>query len=200
MSLEINHAALFDCWFHIFGYGDSHTDSAGLAGVVSGRSGVRLARTRSRITTFHCAVIIREICSQPVGQGPCELVVCVVSEKYFPIAAFRAFESGDCHRSHACVFVWAYLNIDFAKRLNFPERGRINVEESARGDLSYVRGPRNAACQQGFGCLLQSQKVLAHDRMNCMRHFGISHYFAELDEMHMSLTLEQREGAAPAVY
>jgi hypothetical protein len=23
--------------------------------------------------------------------------------------------------------------------------------------------------------------VFEHDRMNCIRHFGISHYFAELD-------------------
>jgi hypothetical protein len=67
------------------------------------------------------------------------------------------------------------------------------------GDLSYIRTPRNAACQQGFGRILHSQEVFEHDRTNCMRHFGISHYLAELDEMHMSLTLEQREGAAPAV-
>ena len=92
------------------------------------------------------AMIIREICSQPVGQGRCELVVYVVSEKQFPIAAYRALESSDCHRSHACVFVWAYLKIDFAKRLDFLKRGRINVEESAGGDLSYIRSPRNGAC------------------------------------------------------
>jgi len=92
-------------------------------------------------------VIIREICPQPVGQGRCELVVCVASEKHFSIAAYPALESSDCRRSHACVFVWAYLKIDFAKRLDILKGGRINVEESAGGDLSYIRSPRNAACQ-----------------------------------------------------
>jgi hypothetical protein len=43
------------------------------------------------------AMIIREICSQPVGQGRCELVVYVASEKQFPIAAYPALESSDCH-------------------------------------------------------------------------------------------------------
>jgi hypothetical protein len=57
------------------------------------------------------------------------------------------------------------------------------------GDLSYIRSPRHAACQQGFGRVLHSQAVFEHDRMNCMRHFGISHYFAELDQMHMLLAL-----------
>ena len=92
------------------------------------------------------AMIIREICSQPVGQGRCELVVYVASEKQFPIATYLALESSDCHRSHACVFVWAYLKIDFAKRLEVLKRGRINVEESAGGDPSYIRSPRNGAC------------------------------------------------------
>jgi hypothetical protein len=92
------------------------------------------------------AMIIREICSQPVGQGRCELVVYVASEKQFPIATYPALESSDCQRSHACVFVWAYLKIDFAKRLEFLKRGRINVEESAGGDPSYIRSPRNGAC------------------------------------------------------
>jgi hypothetical protein len=55
-------------------------------------------------------------------------------------------------------------------------------------DLSYIGSPRHAACQQGFGRVLHSQEVFEHDRMNCMRHFGISHYFAELDQMHMLLT------------
>jgi hypothetical protein len=134
-------------------------------------------------------VIIREICPQPAGQGRCELVVCVASEKDFPVAAYPALESSDCHRSHACVFVWACLKIDFAKRLDFLKRGRINVEESAGGDLSYIRSPRNVACQQGFGRLVHSQVVFEHDRMNCIRDFSISHYFAELDEMHVPLTL-----------
>jgi hypothetical protein len=133
-------------------------------------------------------VIIREICSQPVGQGPCELVVCVASEKHFPIAAYPALESSDCHRSQACVFVWACLKIDFGKRLDFLKKGQISVEEFTGGDLSYIRSPRNAACQQGFGRVLHSQEVFEHDRTNCMRHFCISHYFAELDEMHMLLT------------
>jgi hypothetical protein len=57
------------------------------------------------------------------------------------------------------------------------------------GDLSYIRSPRNATCQQGFGHVLHSQEVFEHDRVNCMRHFGISHYFAELDQMHMLLTV-----------
>jgi hypothetical protein len=139
-------------------------------------------------------VIIREICSQLVGQGRCELAVFVASEKHFPIAAYPALESSDCHRSHACVFVLACLKIDFAKHLDFLKRGRINVEESAGGDLSYIRSPRNAACQQGFGRVLHSQAVFEHDRMNCMRHFGISHYFAELDQVHMLLTVFGAEG------
>src|ERR1700757_1587158 len=99
------------------------------------------------MTKFHCVMIIREICSQPVGQGRCELVVCVASKKDFSIAAYPALESSDCHRSHACVFGWAYLKIDFAKRLDFLKRGRINVEESAGADLSYIGSPRHAACQ-----------------------------------------------------
>ena len=92
------------------------------------------------------AMIIREICSQPVGQGRCELVVYVASEKQFPIATYPALESSDCQRSHACVFVWAYLKIDFAKHLDFLKRGRSIVEESARGDPSYIGSPRHAAC------------------------------------------------------
>jgi hypothetical protein len=126
-------------------------------------------------------VIIREICPQPVGQVRCELVVCVASEKHFPVAVYPALELSDCHRSHACVFVWACLKIDFAKRLDFLKRGRINVEESAGRELSYIRSPQNVACQQGFGRLLHSQMVFEHDRMNCIRDFSISHYFAELD-------------------
>jgi hypothetical protein len=49
------------------------------------------------------------------------------------------------------------------------------------GDLSYIRSPRDAACDQGFGRVFRSQAVLAHDRMNCIRDFSISHYFVELD-------------------
>src|SRR4029453_4570284 len=145
MSLEINRAALLDCWFHIW-LRDSHTDGPRLAGVLSDRFGVRLAITPNLITTFHCAVMIREICPQPGGQGRCEPVVCVASEKHFSIAAYPALESSDCHRSHACAFFWACLKIVFDKRLNFLKRGRINVEESAGGDFSYIRSPRNAAC------------------------------------------------------
>jgi hypothetical protein len=96
-------------------------------------------------------VIIREICPQPVWQGRCELVVCVASEKHFSIAAYPALESSDCHRSHACIFVWGYLKIDFATRLDILKRGQINVEESPGGDLSYIGSPRHAACDQGFG-------------------------------------------------
>jgi hypothetical protein len=133
-------------------------------------------------------VIIREICPQRVGQGRCELVVCVASEK-FSIPTYPALESSDCRRTHACVFVWAYLKIDFAKRLNILKRGQINLEESPGGDVSYVRSLRNAACQQGFGRLLHSQVVFEHYRINCTRDFSISHYFAELDQMHVALTL-----------
>jgi hypothetical protein len=49
------------------------------------------------------------------------------------------------------------------------------------GDLSYIGSPRHAACQQGLRRRLRSQVVFEHDRMNCIRDFGISHYFAELD-------------------
>ena len=117
MSLEINRAALLDVCFHILNH-----------------------------DTFHCAVIIREICPQPVGQGHSELVVSVASEKHFSIAAYPAFESSDCHRSHVCVYVWAYLKNDFAKRLHILKSGQINVEESAGGDLSYMGSPWHAAC------------------------------------------------------
>jgi hypothetical protein len=126
-------------------------------------------------------VIIREICPQRVGQGRCELVVCVASEKNFSIPTYPALESSDCRRTHACVFVWAYLKIDFAKRLDILKRGQINIEESAGSNLSYIGSPRNAACQQGFRRRLRSQVVFDYDRMNCVRHFSISHYFAELD-------------------
>ena len=37
--------------------------------------------------------------------------------------------------------------------------------------------------------VLHSQAVFEHDRTNCMRHFDISHYFAELDQMHMLSTV-----------
>lgn len=33
------------------------------------------------------------------------------------------------------------------------------------------------------------QAVFEYDRMNCMRHFGISHYFAELNQMHRLSTV-----------
>ena len=118
-------------------------------------------------------MIIREICPQPVGQGRCELVVCVASEKNFSIPTYPALESSDCRRTHACVFVWAYLKIDFAKRLDILKRGQINVEESAGGDLSYVRSPRNAACQQGFGRLLHSQVVF--DQRSDELHTRLQH-------------------------
>jgi len=42
---------------------------------------------------------------------------------------------------------------------------------------------------KAFGRLLHSQEIFEHDRMNCMRHFSISHYFAKLDYMHVRLTL-----------
>ena len=155
MSLEINRAALFDGWFHI-GLPDSHADCAGLAGVFSGRSEVETDENTQLNHDIHCAVIIREICPQPVGQGRCELVVCVASEKNFSIATYPALESSDCHRSHVCVFVWACLKIEFAKRLDFLKRGRINIEESAGGDLSYIGSPRHAACDQGFGRVFRS--------------------------------------------
>jgi hypothetical protein len=134
------------------------------------------------------AVITHEICLQSVGQERCELVVCAASKKYFPIAP--ALGSSDCHQSRACVFVSACLKIDFVKRLDFLKGGPINAQESAGNDLSYIRSPRNAACQQGFGRVLQTQVVFERNRINCMRRFGVSHYFAELDEMHMPLTLE----------
>jgi hypothetical protein len=85
------------------------------------RSGVRLARPRSRITTFHCAVVIREICSKPVEQGRCELVVCVASEKSLSDRDYRALESSHYYRSHACVFVWACPRVDFAKGLELAQ-------------------------------------------------------------------------------
>lgn len=35
-----------------------------------------------------------------------------------------------------------------------------------------------------------TQVVFEYDWINCMRHFSVSHYFAELDVMHMPLTFE----------
>ncbi|HEU4770713.1 MAG TPA: hypothetical protein VFS68_01030, partial [Candidatus Udaeobacter sp.] len=48
-------------------------------------------------------------------------------------------------------------------------------------NLSYLSSPRHAAFGQGFGRVLYTQEVLAQDRMNCVRDFSVSHYFAELD-------------------
>lgn len=45
-------------------------------------------------------------------------------------------------------------------------------------------------CQQGFGRVLHTQAVFEYDWINCMRHFSVSHYFGELDVMHMPLTFE----------
>jgi hypothetical protein len=78
----------------------------------------------------------------------------------------------------------------FATRLDFLKRGQINAPEYAGNDQSYIRSPRNAACQQGFGRVLRTQVVFEYNWINCMRHFSVSHYFAELDVMHMPLTFE----------
>jgi hypothetical protein len=61
------------------------------------------------------AVIIREICSQLVGQGRCEHVVCAASQKRLPSAMYHvsAFRPRACHRSHVCVCVWALLQLAF---------------------------------------------------------------------------------------
>jgi len=87
------------------------------------------------------------------------------------------------------------VKIDFATRLDFLKRGQINAPEYAGDDQSYIRSPRNAACQQGFGRVLHTQVVFEYDWINCMRHFSVSHYFAELDVMHIPLTFEHgRDG------
>jgi hypothetical protein len=93
---------------------------ARLAGVLFGRAGMRIRAVESLHSI--CAAIIREICSRSVEQGRCELVVCAASEKSLLIGAYRALELSHCHRSHACVFVWACLRIDFAKGLELSQR------------------------------------------------------------------------------
>jgi hypothetical protein len=75
----------------------------------------------------------------------------------------------------------------FRNALRLLKRGQINAPEYAGDDQSYIRSPRNAACQQGFGRVLHTQVVFEYDWINCMRHFI---YFAELDVMHMPLTFE----------
>ena len=44
-------------------------------------------------------LVIREICSRHVARGPCEHVVCVVSQKRLPVAMCHAsaFRSRACH-------------------------------------------------------------------------------------------------------
>jgi hypothetical protein len=78
----------------------------------------------------------------------------------------------------------------FRNALRLLKRGQIDAPEYAGDDQSYIRSPRNAACQQGFGRVLHTQVVFEYDWINCMRHFSVSHYFAELDVMHMPLTFE----------
>ena len=67
-----------------------------------------------------CA-IIREICSRPVEQGRGELIVCV-SEKSFPIVAYRALDLRCQGRSRVCVFVWACLRTDLVQGLGLAQR------------------------------------------------------------------------------
>ena len=70
---------------------------------------------RQRVSQNSYAVIIREICSQLVGQGRCEHVVCAASQKRLASAMYHvsAFRPRACHRSHVCVCVWAWLQLAF---------------------------------------------------------------------------------------
>jgi len=60
-------------------------------------------------------VIIREICSQLVGQERCEHVVYAVSQKRLLGAMYHvsAFRPRVCNRSHVCVCVWTWLQFAF---------------------------------------------------------------------------------------
>jgi hypothetical protein len=68
---------------------------------------------QERVSQNSYAVIIREICSQLVGQGRCEHVVCATSQKRLASAMYHvsAFRPRVCHRSHVCVFAWPWLNV-----------------------------------------------------------------------------------------
>jgi hypothetical protein len=72
----------------------------------------------------------------------------------------------------------------FRNALRLLKRGQIDAPEYAGDDQSYIRSPRNAACQQGFGRVLHTQVVFEYDWINY-----VSHYFAELDVMQMPLNL-----------
>ena len=104
-----------------------------------------------RLLNHHIPLVrrsIREICSRPVEQGRCELVVCVASEKSLPIAANRVLESSHSYRSHVCVFDWAYPKVDFAQGLELVQRegapkafwGRLTLQ-SYSGNIHYIAMP-----------------------------------------------------------
>ena len=73
---------------------------------------VNLTRIKPLESQNRYALIIREICSRHVVPGPCEHVVCAVSQKRLPVVMCHAsaFQCGDCHQSHVCV-VCAWLNV-----------------------------------------------------------------------------------------
>ena len=81
------------------------------------------------------------------------------------------------------------MKIDFATRLDFLKRGQINAPEYAGDDQSYIRSPRNAACQQGFGRVLHTQVVFEYrldklhaplQRLALFRGTGCDAYAANL--------------------
>jgi hypothetical protein len=105
---------------------------------------------QERVSQNRYALIIREICSRHVVQGPCEHVVCAVSQKRLPVVMCHAsaFQSRDCRQSHVCV-VCAWLNVGELPRFdNEPQHSAalsliwlITCDDSCR----YLRS-RATAC------------------------------------------------------
>lgn len=70
------------------------------------------------------------------------------------------------------------------------------------GHLSYIRSPRNAACQQRFGRVLRSQEIFEHDSDELhapLRHLASFRGIGSDAYAVNCVWLVQREGAAPAV-
>ena len=96
---------------------------------------------QERASQNRYAVINRGICSRHVVWGPCEHVVCAASQKRLPVAMYHAsaFRSRAFHRSHVCVFVWAWLNVgelrDLTNQLQHLAALSLHLVDLARDEL-----------------------------------------------------------------
>ena len=96
---------------------------------------------QERASQNRYAVINRGICSRHVVWGPCEHVVCAALQKRLPVAMYHAsaFRSRACHRSHVCVFVWAWLNVGelprFDNQLQHLAALSLHLVDLARDEL-----------------------------------------------------------------